>query len=116
MLHLNLPFPKDGITKKPLRELRWMLLGLLAPELPMLFAFAQRASARKSMDEMNKIGHRGWSLTHGFFDDSVYLVKERYMEIPTITMLEIKDKSKANTAAKALGPNVEVNGLLRPGD
>ena len=38
------------------------------------------------------------------------------MEMPTITMLEIKDKRKANTAAKALGPNVEVNGLLRPGD
>jgi hypothetical protein len=122
MLHLNLPSPNDGVVDKSRRKLGWMLLGLLAPELPMLFAFAQRVSAMKSKDGMCKLGHHEWTVTHGFFADSggfvlapdgmesfpltaeqiFYLVKGGYIEMPAITALEIRDKSKADTAAKAL--------------
>lgn len=38
MLHLNLPAETDGFWVIFWRNARWMLLGILSPELPLLFA------------------------------------------------------------------------------
>lgn len=122
MLHLNLPAPGDGEVTRIFRKLRWLLLGILAPELPMLFAFAQRTSAKLSVKEMKALDYCGWTVTHGFYADSggfllhaqgskpfpvtakqiVYLVKSGSIDMPTITEDEINDKSKADRVAKAL--------------
>lgn len=122
MLHLNIPAKDDSATTQCLRKLRWLVLSLLAPELPMLFAFAQRASAKNSVRGMKEIGYNDWSITHGFFADGggfvlaaqdtepfpvtsqqiIYLVKNGHIEPPKVTTLEINDKSKADTVAKAL--------------
>ncbi|KAI0840347.1 hypothetical protein F5Y06DRAFT_285729 [Hypoxylon sp. FL0890] len=124
MLHLNVPAPDDGYTTRFCRRLRWLFIGLLAPEIPMLFAFAQRASAVRSIQDMAEIGHGDdWSIVHGFFADSggflltaedigepfpitnkqiVYLVRHGYIEIPRVTETQINDKSKADNLGKAL--------------
>lgn len=68
MLHLNLPAPDDGRWAILWRKARWLLLGVLAPELPMLFAFAQWASAKRSVVDMHNLGftETEWTLVHAF--------------------------------------------------
>ena len=72
MLHLNLPAPGDSGRSIFLRKVRWLLLGVFAPELPMLFAFAQWASAKRSVLEMRNLGFTNveWTLVHAFYADS----------------------------------------------
>lgn len=72
MLHLNLPAPDDGRWAILWRKARWLLLGVLAPELPMLFAFAQWASAKRSVVDMHNLGftETEWTLVHAFYADS----------------------------------------------
>ena len=71
-LHLNLPAPDDGPWTIFWRKARWLLLGILAPELPMLFAFAQWASAKRSVVDMHNLGFIAteWTLVHAFYADS----------------------------------------------
>ncbi|KAH9904330.1 hypothetical protein F4778DRAFT_732158 [Xylariomycetidae sp. FL2044] len=123
MLHLNLPGPDDTDMTEFWRRLRWSLLGVLCPELPMLFAFSQLSSARQSVEDMKKVpDHPEWTITHGFYADSggfvldvvgsanfpvtakqmVFLVRNGYIDRPSITQADIKDKSKADGLAKGL--------------
>ena len=122
MLHLNVPARKDGEITRFIRKLKWFTLAMLAPELVMLFAGGQWASARRSIDEMKDIGVEGWSCVHAFYADSgglvvqlrcgamfpvtakqtAYLVKRGIIGIPTITKDEIWDKSKADLFAKVI--------------
>ncbi|KAI0976960.1 hypothetical protein F4678DRAFT_415118 [Xylaria arbuscula] len=124
MLHLNLPAKNDTFRTEFLRRLRWLFIAVLSPELPILFAFAQFSSARQSVKEMKKLpnGPSQWTMTHGFYADSggfvldivgsppfpvtakqmLYLLSHNYIETPTITQLEIQDKSKADSLAKGL--------------
>jgi hypothetical protein len=122
MLHLNVPASSDGITRRFWRKLRWFLLGSLCPELPMLFAFAQLASARRSREDMKALGVHDWTITHGFYADSggfmldiagirpfpitakqlLYLVRHQHIDAPRIKKIEIDDKSTADAVAKCL--------------
>ncbi|KAI1738167.1 hypothetical protein F4680DRAFT_426308 [Xylaria scruposa] len=124
MLHLNLPAKDETYRTQFLRRLRWLVIAVLAPELPILFAFAQRSSARQSVEEMKKLpnGPPQWTISHGFYADSggfvldivgsppfpvtakqmLYLIRKKYIEAPTITQLDIQDKSKADGLAKGL--------------
>lgn len=122
MLHLNVPAKHDSAWTRLLRKLRWFVLALLAPELLMLFAGGQWASAKRSVDDMKALGIEGWTSVHAFYADSGgfllhapdskpfpvtarqihYLVKHRYAQIPEITQEEIWDKSKADPFAKAV--------------
>ncbi|MCJ1353883.1 MAG: hypothetical protein MMC33_003870 [Icmadophila ericetorum] len=124
MLHLNLPGPTDDFWTIFWRRIRWLLLGILAPELLMLFAFAQWASAKRSVTEMHELGFTRpkWSLVHAFYADSggflldpldtrafpitakqlQYLVRQDFLDIPTISEKEIWDKSKADKFAKTV--------------
>ncbi|KAI8630332.1 hypothetical protein F5Y19DRAFT_464163 [Xylariaceae sp. FL1651] len=122
MVHLNLPAPSDTEKTVTLRKVRWLLLGLLAPELIMMFAFAQLTSAQQSVEDMKNLDHAQWTLVHGFYADSggfqlhaqgykpfpvtakqlAYLVEHGYIDMPTITKREINDKSKANRETKVL--------------
>lgn len=122
MLHLNVPAKEDGIWTLFFRRIRWLVLALLAPELLMLFASGQWASAKRSVADMRALGYEDWSMIHAFYADSGgfvfqareskafpvtakqvwYLVQSNYMQIPSITKKEIWDKSKADRLAKAI--------------
>ena len=122
MLHLNVPAKEDTTCTLFLRKMRWLGLAILAPELLMLFSSGQWASAKRSVKEMEELGYENWSLVHAFYADSGgfllcarnstpfpvtakqihYLVRNKYMQMPTITKEEIWDKSKADKFAKTI--------------
>lgn len=120
MLHLNIPAMTDNFWRLFLRRARWLMLALLSPELVMLFACGQWASAQRSVADMHSLGYEGWTIVHAFYADMGgflvhppdctpfpvtakqvhYLVQQRYLPIPKITKKEIWDKSKADMFAK----------------
>ena len=120
MLHLNVPANSDTLWTITLRKARWFMLALLAPELVMLFACGQWASALRSVTDMRETGYRQWTMVHAFYADSGgfvlqapnckafpvtakkihYLVQRDYLNVPLITRREIWDKSKADLFAK----------------
>jgi hypothetical protein len=122
MLHLNVPAKEDTTWTLFLRKIRWLGLTILAPELLMLFASGQWASAKRSVTEMGELGYGKWSLVHAFYADSggfllcardtipfpvtakqiYYLVHKKYTQMPAITREEIWDKSKADKFAKTI--------------
>ena len=122
MLHLNVPARTDSEFTLILRRSRWMLIAVLAPELVMLFAIGQWASAKRSLSDMRDLGHRDWTMVHGFFADSGgfllhsrdfvsfpvtarqihYLVRKGYLAMPKTTKEEIWDKSKADRLTKII--------------
>lgn len=56
MLHLNVPGPHDTFSTIFWRKSRWLLLGILAPEVPMMFACGQWSSAKRSVQKMRELG------------------------------------------------------------
>ncbi|MCJ1453369.1 hypothetical protein MMC28_003716 [Mycoblastus sanguinarius] len=122
MLHLNVPAKTDSFWTLFLRRARWLMFAVLSPELVMLFACGQWASAKRSVAEMQGLGHNYWTMIHAFYADSGglmlrtpdcvpfpitakqvhYLVQQGYMQVPTITREEIWDKSKADLFAKTI--------------
>ena len=122
MLHLNVPVRTDSELTLFLRRVRWMTLAVLAPELVMLFAIGQWASAKRSVADMRELGHSSWTLVHAFFADSGgfmlhskdfvsfpitakqihYLVKRGFLAVPSITKEGIWDKSKADRLTKVI--------------
>ncbi|KAJ5730015.1 uncharacterized protein N7483_004523 [Penicillium malachiteum] len=124
MLHLNLPAPTDDSWMIFWRKARWVLLGVLAPEVLMLIACGQWSSAHRSVLQMRGMGFdkTQWSLTHAFFADSggivfqlqhgdyiplsakqlAWLIAQGYTKLPEIKEKDISDKSKAGMCTKAL--------------
>ena len=98
------------------------MLALLAPELVMLFACGQWASAQRSVADMHASGYCDWTMVHAFYADMGgfllkspdctsfpitakqvhYLVTQGYLSLPKITKAEIWDKSKADMFAKTI--------------
>lgn len=92
------------------------MLALLAPELVMLFAGGQWASAKRSVADRKASGHATWTLVHAFYADSggfmlatpdfvsfpITAKQLEYLPMPAITKEEIWDKSKADKFAKAV--------------
>ena len=122
VIHLNVPAADDNRGAVFLRRLRWSLLAILAPELVMLFACGQWASAKRSVTDMTSLGFTDWTMVHAFYADSggfmlqsqdcipfpitakqiKFLVQKKYISCPTITRKEIWDKSKADRLAKVI--------------
>ena len=123
MLHLNVPAKQDSEIRRMVRKSKWFVLALLAPEVIMLFAGGQWASAKRSCADMEAIGIHGWTMVHAFYADSGgfvfgsrdsppfpvtarqlhFLIKTKVIEAPMITKEEIWDKSKADLFAKIIG-------------
>lgn len=119
---MNVPSPDDKYWTIFWRKSRWLLLGILAPELPILFACGQWASANRSVDQKRALGfdEEKWSLIHAFYADAggfvlhppdsepfpitakqvKYFVQHKYMKVPAISTKEIWDKSNADKFAK----------------
>ena len=122
MLHLNVPSQNDSQLTLTLRRVRWMILAVLAPELVMLFASGQWASARRSVAQMRELGCSEWTIVHAYYADSGgfllfpkdttsfpvtakqihYLVEKGHLPLPKITRREIWDKSKADRLVKSI--------------
>ncbi|KAK5948824.1 hypothetical protein OHC33_010075 [Knufia fluminis] len=133
MLHLNLPAPTDEYWTIFRRKARWLLLGVLAPEVPMLMACGQWSSAKRSVKEMQELGltTEQWSMSHAFFADSggiilkwdneevfpitakqvAWLVRGGHIDVPNIPLKELRDKSKADMCTKALA-SIQTGWLL----
>ncbi|QIX01425.1 hypothetical protein AMS68_006942 [Peltaster fructicola] len=121
---LNIPASDDSPWKLLRRRLKWMIWAILAPEVVLTIAIGQYASARRSAKRFRALGHSHWTVSHGFFADMggfilhqadddqppypvnsrqlAYLVEKGYIACPSITTLEIWDRSKADTMAKLL--------------
>ena len=120
MLHLNVPAKDDDLWTLFVRRARWLMFALLSPELVMLFACGQWASAQRSVTDMHSLGYKSWTMVHAFYADMGgfvlhppdstsfpitakqvhYVVQQRYLPLPNITKKEIWDKSKADVFAK----------------
>jgi hypothetical protein len=99
-----------------------MFWAIVGPEIVLAVAIGQHASARRSRKRFHKLGHKQWTVRHGFFADMggiilqpkasapflvnsrqlAYLVEKEYIKCPSITAEEIWDKSKADTLAKII--------------
>ena len=121
-LHLNVPAPNEGYWKPIFRKFRWMVLTILGPEFVFAFAAGQRCNAQRMLEAFKEMGHHEWTLRHCFYANMggfvlqprdsvpfpihglhlVWLLKEKYLELPEITAEEIKDKSKASSFTKSL--------------
>lgn len=75
VLNLNIPAPEDGWLKT-LRKVKWMLVGLIAPEYLLMQAIFQLDDAWRCVKEMRKRGYGDWTLTHGFYVNMGGLVIE----------------------------------------
>ena len=124
MLHLNVPAPTDGFWKIFWRKARWLLLGILAPEVPMLIACGQWSSAKRSVEQMRNLGfdEKQWTMSHAFLADMggialqlrdddpfpitakqlAWLVEQGHTVLPAINEKDIKDKSKGDICTKAM--------------
>lgn len=51
-LHLNVPVKQSKLRDRNVRRLRWILLGIFAPEVVVSTAFAQYLTARWLMNEI----------------------------------------------------------------
>jgi hypothetical protein len=120
VIHLNLPAKNDGLRTVLVRQMRWIIFAILAPDMVTLYSGAHWVSAKRSVLQMLSLGHKNWTLEHAFYADSggfwldstdypsfpvkassiYYLVKENYIPCPSMTKEEIWDKSKADKFAK----------------
>jgi hypothetical protein len=118
------PFEEKYILDNLCRKMWWLLLGVLAPEVPMLIACGQWASVKRSVNDMRKLDYNEaeWSLEHAWYADSGgfelqplenepfpitvrqvrYLIKHVFIHLPSITEEEKWDKSNADEVAKFL--------------
>ncbi|KAE9372869.1 hypothetical protein N431DRAFT_409181 [Stipitochalara longipes BDJ] len=140
-LHVNIPPEKATKLRKAMTKMKWVLIGMFAPELVVFVAWCQRQQASKLSKDLQPIFEKGaldmpqnrrrhqWTLTHSFFAimggfaiDTNDLGEDPYIHgsprlhlgpdavleaarlslLPDISLGYIKDKSKADSLAKAL--------------
>ena len=101
-MHLNVPVNKETKTKYWIRSIKWILLGVLIPELVILAAWRQFLSARRMGKELEHIfkarkvtnpsEHRRYEWTHvhsyyagmgGFVFDTDFMSEEDASMIPS---------------------------------
>lgn len=126
ILCLNVPSRDESSWKILCRHLFWMGLAIAGPEFVLTYASGQWGTASDSVRDFHSLGHRDWTLRHGFFADMGgfllvppkdtpsctpfpitakhlhWLVKNDYLPYPETTTLEIRDKSKQDTLAKII--------------
>ncbi|KAF2095841.1 hypothetical protein NA57DRAFT_43953 [Rhizodiscina lignyota] len=123
-LHLNVPSDDDSYRTTLLRQLKWTLFGILAPEWLAIFALREWFEATRWLDrEIDVVAAlSAWTRVHSHFvymggfniifpDGKRYrlnapqflaLLKVRYIDPPHMLKKEIKDKSKADHLGKGL--------------
>ncbi|PKY07896.1 hypothetical protein P168DRAFT_323107 [Aspergillus campestris IBT 28561] len=98
-------------------------MGVLGPEFLLMLTLGQWTSARASVKELTEMGHRDWTIVHGFYADMggfvlhgpgieipfpidaqqfLFLVKHGYIEYPRITKEDIMDRNKSDGLARCI--------------
>ena len=121
-LCLNVPDRNDGKLQVFGRRLKWMFWAIVGPEIVLVAAVGQRASAIRSVKRFKSMGYPQWTARHGFFADMggillqpresapflvdsrrlAYLVEKKYTPFPDISEADITDRSKVDGLSKAL--------------
>lgn len=122
-LHLNIPAKGESRTTLALRKFKWMVIGLLAPEVVTWYAAHQWYRARKSSQAFLEHGLIRWSVTHAFYanmggfvvdtgadsqsiaidaEDTLALLQSHTITLPDTTIEDIRDKSKADGLGKTI--------------
>lgn len=121
-LCLNLPKRIENWLSIHWRRAYWMLFSIYCPDLVMATAFGQYLAINKSVNAYRRAGFWNWTDRHAFFADMggielqpkdskpfrissnhlLYLIENRYLEYPELSLEEIKDKSKKDTLAKLI--------------
>ncbi|TFK70496.1 hypothetical protein BDN72DRAFT_818699 [Pluteus cervinus] len=119
VLHLNVPNPNDTFFRIFLRKFQWMLIAALGPEIVTGLAMGDFAASRRT-EAMRALGSTNWTTTHSYFANMggfiVYpvsgkpfpattrilewLIENGHMAAPTITLEQIRDRSKADVFSK----------------
>ncbi|KAG1870354.1 hypothetical protein C8R48DRAFT_549141, partial [Suillus tomentosus] len=130
-IHPNIPSPKHSSQLHGLwRQIRMVIMALIAPELIVTWAMRQWFSADQVTRQFKELGypsvHFTWTQTHSFFvlmggfmlyvkgkphrtpsrtlqpDHILILIRQRCIDIPILTADQIHDRSKGNTISKGL--------------
>ncbi|KAM5350395.1 hypothetical protein ACJ41O_006900 [Fusarium nematophilum] len=119
----NIPGPDDSAWAAFRDKLGLACLGLLGPDFIIVLAIGQRSSARRSVRKFHAVGYKQWTMTHAFFADMggfvlkapdlsrplplnaeqlFYLVRNHYVQLPSTTRDELKDRDKSDGLARFL--------------
>ncbi|KAG0650328.1 hypothetical protein D0Z07_3230 [Hyphodiscus hymeniophilus] len=116
VLCLNVPGSDDSQFRVFRRRIYITALAFLGPEFLFQIALGQLVSARNSVQQFRKSGVEGWTMTHAFYADMGgfvlhskefppfpidakqvhYLWTKRYIEFPSISKEDIRDKNKVD--------------------
>lgn len=71
LLHLNVPGENDSLVQSSFRKARWGIFAIFAPDLLILVAASQWASARDSVKQMRELNDdNSWTSVHAFYANS----------------------------------------------
>ena len=107
-------------ASRPRLQISLAVVRHLLPEVLVATAAEQWLSARQSVEAFFALGYPGWTIRHGFFADMggiviaplgcepfpidsqqpAYLVKNKHMEMPEITVDDVTSVDKANGLAR----------------
>ncbi|KAF2182295.1 hypothetical protein K469DRAFT_587270 [Zopfia rhizophila CBS 207.26] len=120
-LYLNIPPLRSRRGHRALLyKFCWQLFAIFFPEVLVATAAEQWLSARQSVTAFSRLGHSEWTIRHGFFADMggiliapldcepfpvdsqqlAYLVQNKHMDMPDITVDGITSVDKANGLAR----------------
>ncbi|GAW20311.1 hypothetical protein ANO14919_098130 [Xylariales sp. No.14919] len=121
ILHLDVPGKADGLMQTLSRKVRWGIFAIFAPDLLTLVAASQWVSARKSVEQMEKISDVGyWTSVHAFYANSgaekrISVSREcRTYLLSSIARLHTiaKDHSERNMGQEQSGLDVQTPTIL----
>ncbi|ORX96153.1 hypothetical protein BCR34DRAFT_578805, partial [Clohesyomyces aquaticus] len=124
-LHMNVPADHESKTTCIIRQVKWMIICILTPEILAYKAICEFGIARACREEMAKIPQlhgQGWALIHGFLlimggislktadggsfrpsaDHFLELVRSGEVEVSKLPTEEIEDKNKTSWIVKTL--------------
>lgn len=122
VLCLNVPESTGGRRGFLRYKLWWTMIALIFPEVITGIAGEQWRAATQCREEFLSLGHSQWSMRKAFFANMggfvlespdfpqfpidgqqlAYLVRKKYLDLPTITEDEIRDKNKADGSARMI--------------
>ncbi|KAH7348444.1 hypothetical protein BKA65DRAFT_260837 [Rhexocercosporidium sp. MPI-PUGE-AT-0058] len=120
-LHLNIPRPNEPSASRVFRKLRWSVIAIIFPEMPLTMAVVQRAKAWSILKQLKKADLcQDWGLRHGFFvamggfkikspggwhvlkAKEFFKLLEAGKEPPNLSLIELHELSKSDGLGKAI--------------
>ena len=98
---LNVPGPDESEMRRTARKVKWMVIGLIAPEYLVMMAFIQNRDARRCRKEMRKRGYKDWTLMQSFYVNMGGIV------------LDVADRNESDFYIKIGGIAMNVAGRRR---